>query len=162
MLISYGCVATSKRYQLIELVYKQNVGIKEAAEQIGINYQTAKSIIRRFRQTGKIERINKIVTPPCDGNYHHLKDQPQFAGFEQESGVEPNLLEEGVVGSSLMEKLGDLGKRKRKIINQFEGTTCGDQIRKNQISAEFEDAPLKRVRGTLNEQEVEYVRLMRE
>ena len=32
MLINYGCVATEKRYQLIELVYKNSVGIKEAAE----------------------------------------------------------------------------------------------------------------------------------
>ena len=38
MLINYGCVATEKRYQLIEQVYKNSVGIKEAAEQIGINY----------------------------------------------------------------------------------------------------------------------------
>ena len=35
--------------------------IKDSAILLGINYQTAKSIIRRFRATGKIERSNRIL-----------------------------------------------------------------------------------------------------
>jgi hypothetical protein len=59
-------VSSEKRYELVQFVYKHNLGIKEASVRVNINYQTAKSIIRRFRQTGKIERINKIASANAD------------------------------------------------------------------------------------------------
>ncbi len=62
MLLHYGAVTTEKRFELVRLIYEENLGIKEASQSMGVNYQTAKSIIRRFRQTGKIERVNRILT----------------------------------------------------------------------------------------------------
>lgn len=40
---------------------EENLRIKDAAVVLNINYQTAKSIIRRFRATGKIQRSNRIL-----------------------------------------------------------------------------------------------------
>lgn len=51
----------------------EKVGVKDACKLLNIKYQTAKSIVRRFKQTGKAERKNKILknseilkTPMCN------------------------------------------------------------------------------------------------
>ena len=49
------------RLHLFEMIEVQGVRIKDAARDLKINYQTAKSIIRRFRVTGKIVRCNRIL-----------------------------------------------------------------------------------------------------
>ncbi|TNV83900.1 hypothetical protein FGO68_gene9594 [Halteria grandinella] len=61
-----------------------------------------------------------------------------------------------------MGKQSDLGKRKRRINHQQIGTTSLDPNMQSDTSLLYEDAPLKRVRGSLNEQEVKFVQLMRE
>jgi predicted transcriptional regulator len=43
----------------MDLIYKQKLTIKEAAEEVGINYSTAKSIITLLRKTGRIDKLSK-------------------------------------------------------------------------------------------------------
>jgi molybdenum-dependent DNA-binding transcriptional regulator ModE len=56
----YDSINTEKRKRLLQKV-EGRMGVKQASEELGINYQTAKSIIRRYRLSGKIERINRIL-----------------------------------------------------------------------------------------------------
>lgn len=52
---NYNYIQLSTRKNLIKLVYKDGLQIKEAASIIGINYSTAKHIIKTFKKTGNIE-----------------------------------------------------------------------------------------------------------
>lgn len=52
---NYNYIQLSTRKTLIKLVYKDGMQIKEAAAMIGINYSTAKHIIKTFKKTGNIE-----------------------------------------------------------------------------------------------------------
>jgi transposase len=47
-------VSSEKRQRLIQLIELENMGIKEASQRLGLNYSTAKSILRKYRHTGKI------------------------------------------------------------------------------------------------------------
>ncbi|TNV84150.1 hypothetical protein FGO68_gene4932 [Halteria grandinella] len=58
---SYHAITTRKRLELLQLLDEKRMRIKEAAHALNINYQTAKSIIRRYRATGKITRTNRIL-----------------------------------------------------------------------------------------------------
>jgi predicted site-specific integrase-resolvase len=50
------------REQLIKWVALEEImNVKEASRVLGIKYQTAKSIMRRYVKTGKIDRCNKIL-----------------------------------------------------------------------------------------------------
>jgi hypothetical protein len=40
-------------------VYKEGLTVKEAAIELNINYGTAKTIIRVFKTTGRIDRVIK-------------------------------------------------------------------------------------------------------
>lgn len=44
-----------KRQSLVDKVEKEGMTIKDAAKQLGINYSTAKHIMKVFRETGEIE-----------------------------------------------------------------------------------------------------------
>jgi hypothetical protein len=44
-----------KRQTLIEKVEKEGLTIKDAAKELGINYSTAKHIMKVFRHTGEVE-----------------------------------------------------------------------------------------------------------
>jgi transposase len=54
-------IPDERRYQLIKFVVFENVRVKEAAGALGINYQTAKSILRRYHMTGEITRQFKTI-----------------------------------------------------------------------------------------------------
>lgn len=43
----------------MSLIYESNMSIKDAAEVVGINYSTAKSIITLLRKTGRIDKLSK-------------------------------------------------------------------------------------------------------
>jgi transposase len=47
-------VSSEKRQRLIQLIELEKMGIKEASQRLGLNYSTAKSILRKYRHTGKI------------------------------------------------------------------------------------------------------------
>lgn len=51
---SYIPVEQDKRRQLIGLVEKEEITIKEAALKLKINYSTAKHIIKMYKRTGGI------------------------------------------------------------------------------------------------------------
>lgn len=51
----YSYISLASRKELIKLVYKEGKQIKEAAADIGVNYSTAKHIIKVFKNTGNIE-----------------------------------------------------------------------------------------------------------
>lgn len=71
---------------------EENLRIKDAAIILNINYQTAKSIIRRFRATGKIIRSNRILK--------YANDEAAQTGHESisKNGVKPQL------GSAMLSK----------------------------------------------------------
>ena len=52
---NYSYIKLGTRQRLISLVYKEGFQIKEAAQMIGMNYSTAKHIIKIFKRTGSIE-----------------------------------------------------------------------------------------------------------
>ena len=47
-------MSSEKRQRLIQLIELEKMGIKEASQRLGLNYSTAKSILRKYRHTGKI------------------------------------------------------------------------------------------------------------
>ncbi|CDW71966.1 UNKNOWN [Stylonychia lemnae] len=63
-------ISSEQREQLINLVELGNKNIIEASEILNINYSSAKSIIRQFRLTGRIQRIYK-----CRRQRPHLNNQ---------------------------------------------------------------------------------------
>lgn len=50
----YKFVSSEKRQKLIHLIEIEKLGIKEASQRLSLNYSTAKSILRKYRHTGKI------------------------------------------------------------------------------------------------------------
>ena len=59
-------VSNERRQQLLELIIKTN-SIRRAANQLGINNSTAKSIFYKYKQTGQIHKNPRT----------RLKDEPQ-------------------------------------------------------------------------------------
>lgn len=53
----YRFVSSEKRTRLINLIEVEHMGIKEASQRLQLNYSTAKSILRKYRHTGKILSI---------------------------------------------------------------------------------------------------------
>ena len=54
--LAYNSVSSEMRFKLLSLLTIEKISVKEASDKLNINYQTAKSIIRRFKITGRIER----------------------------------------------------------------------------------------------------------
>ena len=55
----YDYIRTSTRQKLFQLIYTDGLTIKEAAVVLQIKYGTAKTIMRVFKTTGRIDRIVK-------------------------------------------------------------------------------------------------------
>lgn len=55
---SYTKINNETRLKLLEMVYVQNQHLKEAARVLGVNYSTAKTILRVFRVEKRIEKKN--------------------------------------------------------------------------------------------------------
>lgn len=62
LLSSYNVISEEKRFQLIQFVIIQKMKVKDASQYLKINYQTAKSILRRYHLTGEISRQYRITT----------------------------------------------------------------------------------------------------
>jgi len=61
--ITYKFVPREMRHRLIEMVEIEKVPIKEASEILQINKATAKSIVRLFKMTGRIDiKARKIIS----------------------------------------------------------------------------------------------------
>lgn len=56
LLSNYNVIPDEKRFRLIEMVVNRHMRVKEASQILNINYQTAKSILRRFNKAGAIYR----------------------------------------------------------------------------------------------------------
>ena len=56
LLNNYNVIPDEKRFRLIEMVNHRRMKVKEASQILNINYQTAKSILRRFSKSGAIYR----------------------------------------------------------------------------------------------------------
>jgi DNA-binding MarR family transcriptional regulator len=52
---SYSHVKMNQRMELIGLLENKDVTIKEIADQLCINYSTAKHIVKQFQKTGNLE-----------------------------------------------------------------------------------------------------------
>lgn len=51
---SYVPVELSKREDLVRIIEEEKITIKEAAIKLGINYSTAKHIMKTYKKTGEI------------------------------------------------------------------------------------------------------------
>ena len=60
----YSHTDKRKREQLVRLVEEQGLSIKEASDRLGINYSTAKYIVKTFRETGSIETHQQVRKRP--------------------------------------------------------------------------------------------------
>ena len=68
----YVQVNYDKRKELIQVMDKEHLTIKSAAEKLHINYPTAKNIVKLYRREQRIEKLpkrsnltlNKITSPP--------------------------------------------------------------------------------------------------
>ncbi len=52
----YAKVMNEERHKLIDAVIGHGVGVQLAAENLGIKYSTAKTIIQIYKKTGRTER----------------------------------------------------------------------------------------------------------
>ena len=57
--VDYSFVPAEKRLKLVMMVEREDYRIKDASDSLNLNYSTAKSIIRLYRQTGIINRKNE-------------------------------------------------------------------------------------------------------
>ena len=55
----YDSIGNVKRRRLLEMVTEEGVQIKIAAERLGLNYSTAKTILQLYRRSGRIEKIER-------------------------------------------------------------------------------------------------------
>jgi transposase len=55
----YDKVESDIRRKLLYLVKDLKVSIKDAAQYLGINYSTSKTILQLFRRTGRIDRLER-------------------------------------------------------------------------------------------------------
>ena len=53
---TYHSVTNSQRLQLIELIHRDKMSIRQAAAQVGIFYPTAKAINKIFKKENRVER----------------------------------------------------------------------------------------------------------
>jgi endonuclease V-like protein UPF0215 family len=68
---SYIPVEVEKRQKLIQLVEEDGLTIKEAAQNLKINYSTAKHIVKVFKRTGEVQtQIGKRLP---DKDVHQLE-----------------------------------------------------------------------------------------
>lgn len=51
---SYVPVELSKREDLVRVIEEEKITIKEAAMKLGINYSTAKHIMKTYKKTGEV------------------------------------------------------------------------------------------------------------
>ena len=71
-------ISDDSRFRLIEMVIHRRLKVKEASIILGINYQTAKSILRRFKNTGTFyEQYALTLEAPKQASLQQQFPQPQ-------------------------------------------------------------------------------------
>ena len=57
-------ITTETRRLLVELVLEEGKSISEAAKMLKVNYSTSKNLLRKFKQTGNVDRVRgpSVVT----------------------------------------------------------------------------------------------------
>jgi hypothetical protein len=55
----YDKVESDNRRKLLYMVKDLKISIKDAAQYLGINYSTSKTILQLFRRTGRIDRLER-------------------------------------------------------------------------------------------------------
>lgn len=69
----YASITTAMREQLIDFIFiRKCMEVKQASKLLNMKYQTAKSILRRYKQTGKADRCNKILKKGAFNNQKGL------------------------------------------------------------------------------------------
>ena len=69
-------VPNDTRERLIVMTQLEGVSVYKAHKKLGINYQTAKYIVKNYRRTRQVVRINKIVKSQTDVNKDDNLDNP--------------------------------------------------------------------------------------
>jgi len=62
----YSVTNNKTRYELINMIEKENISIKKAAEMLNINYSTAKSILGMYKKEGRI--VKKTIRKRSNKN----------------------------------------------------------------------------------------------
>jgi hypothetical protein len=55
----YVPINSEKRRSLLRMMDNDHISIKEAAKKLNLNYSAAKSIIKTFKNTGRVEKLIK-------------------------------------------------------------------------------------------------------
>lgn len=55
--IAYDSISTTARRALVQLVFEQNMSVRQASKTLGIKYTTGKALIQKYRRKGNIDRV---------------------------------------------------------------------------------------------------------
>ena len=80
-------VCNERRIKLLELILKSN-SIRRAANELGNNNSTAKSIYYKYKQTGKIEKTSRVRKDAKLGGYE-IAESTQFGAEQTLSHLRP-------------------------------------------------------------------------
>lgn len=81
--VRYSLVPPNSRKRLVSMVEREGVNVRAAADRLELNYSTAKSIIRLFRKTGRIENLK---TSQAKGAYTlNSEGNPCYVDRDQSS-----------------------------------------------------------------------------
>jgi transposase len=72
----YDFIDSEKRRLLLHYVDTEKKTIKEAANELQINYSSAKTILQFYRKSGRIERLNGFPSKGCEENDQQGEDFP--------------------------------------------------------------------------------------
>lgn len=81
---NYKKINNVTRQKLVEMVYLQDFLLKDAAEQLKINYSTAKTILRIFRTEKRIEKKNAMDERDLKIYINKYKNDKLFDVIHQE------------------------------------------------------------------------------
>lgn len=88
---TYDYVSQDARNQLIQLIEREKWAIKDASEELKLNYSTAKSVLRLFRNTGKIEinrKKKQAKAPSKIKSKRRPKDEPESPSTSSNGGLQ--------------------------------------------------------------------------
>ena len=86
---SYVPVELEKRKELLEVIQREGLTIKEAAQVLNINYSTAKHIVKTYKRTGSLEtqlmKKNKRKQINKDKQLKTAQQQKELSSNEEPS-----------------------------------------------------------------------------
>jgi hypothetical protein len=80
---TYNIISNSTRQHLIQMIFINNIQLKEAAKILGINYSTAKTILRVFRKEKRLMKKNKKGEIVIEKDNSSIIDKDTFIQYQE-------------------------------------------------------------------------------